>query len=222
MTLLTLTGCDEGPIGNGEIADSASAGSVVRMTCRDVSGLDTWPDGYIVALAGFDTSGEYAVISKNVTGRETILSGIPDNVDRVEVCVIDKLRKRVASLGVASVTPDVADTVRIELDRLDAGMLDAIDVTVFATTCAQCHGATGTAAAGLDLHGGHARASLLGQQSRLVPGESLVVPGNASASVLMQVLSTDLSKTWRYDHTAEVVNETTLDMVRDWIDSGAN
>ncbi|MDE7108999.1 MAG: hypothetical protein K2O49_03385, partial [Muribaculaceae bacterium] len=95
-----------------------------------------------------------------------------------------------------------------------------IETGVFATTCSQCHGATGHAAAGLDLLPEQAYAMLVGVSSTVIPDEMRVAPGDASASTLWQALATDISDAWAFSHSNLLTFEKT-GFIESWINKGA-
>ncbi|MDE6120330.1 MAG: hypothetical protein K2F63_00920, partial [Muribaculaceae bacterium] len=82
----------------------------------------------------------------------------------------------------------------------------------------QCHGASGFAAAGLDLTGPGSFSRLIGVSATKVPGALRVAPGNSNESVLYNILSTDASAAWSYDHSVEVVDPKRLELIKNWID----
>lgn len=223
--LLLLASCDDGKIYDDYVMQQED-GIVVKLT-GNISGISGWGSGYNIAVAGFG-DGEYAVISKNVTtvaGEdddevELIMSGVTSQVKTVELCAIDRLRKRVVTFK--SIACDfTADTLVFEVGDVDAGMFNAIQQSVFNVTCANCHGASNYAAAGLYLTEGKSYDALVNRGSRLLEGETLVVPGDGETSVLYKTLSSDVSSTWGYDHSVEVLSATTLDLIKGWIDNGA-
>ena len=219
-----LASCDEGDIPN-KVADVDRSGRTARLEGSVVK-ADEWPAGYSVALAGFGDADEYAMISKTVdpsalekTGTMT-LSGVPADVTSIELCVIDRLRRRVASF--VTVKCDAAGgEVVITADGTDVGPMAAVQSEVFNTTCANCHGASNHAAAGLSLLAGESHAQLVGARSTVEAESMRVVAGNPDESLLWEILSTDKSASWRYDHSVEVVSTVRLDLVRNWIMAGA-
>lgn len=223
LTVFLCGACDDGRIYETVTATSQE-GRVAKLT-GTLTGLDSWASGYNVVLAGFSEESEFAVITKSLTTTadgqvETVLSGISDEVSTVELCVVNRLRKRL--LTFQSLTPGHAtDTIRIEAGTLNVGMYATLQDKLFSTTCANCHGASTSAAAGLYLTKGKSHAALVGQPSSLYTNALLVSPGDAENSLLYQALSTDISSTWRYDHSKEVLSESMLKMLGDWIDHGA-
>ena len=217
-----LASCDEGRIYNDETIQTEEGGSAHFSGI--VAGLDTWSHDYTLALAGFEEGNDYALISKNIEtaiedGRcDVTLSGIPAEVTKIELCAIDRLRRRVATFLTADYTP-VASTLQIDAERVDISMATAIQNEIFNTTCVQCHGATGHAAAGLDLLEGNSFGNLISVPSNKIPGMDRVAPGRSSESELFLILDTDLSATWNYDHSVEVVRQEKLDLIRNWIDN---
>jgi len=229
LALLTLTACDEGRIYGSESTET-DAGLVAKAT-GTFSGLGDWADGYSVALAGFKSTSEYAIISKllpsDADGNATsvVLSGITSDVETLEICVLNRLRQRVATLAEADVSSAVNDTVYLDAGALDVSMLGAIQIGVFDQSCTACHGADGHKAAGLDLSAGNAYSDLVRVASNKVSGAYLVEPGNAEGSVLWQVLNTDVSSSWHQNH-ADMLNKERsarlLTLIEDWINEGVN
>lgn len=221
LLIFALLSCDDGRIYDTEVI-LPEEGRVVKFT-GEVIGNNNWTDKYSVVLAGFDDEGEYAIITKTVplTGKtEVVLSGISDEVTRMELCVINRLRKRIVTLQ-AFECPATTDTIRLEATPIDAGMYATIQDRLFNTTCAACHGYGERAAAGLFLTEGRSHAALVGQPSVKMPGMHLVAEGNAEESVLYQTLASEVSTGWGYDHTKEVLSPAWLELLKDWIDAGA-
>jgi hypothetical protein len=184
-----------------------------------LSGWDGWSDGMSVVLAGFEDDNDYAVISKPVTTAEGLtLSQIPESVTSVELCVINRLRQRVATFKEIDFTQQ---TATISVGTLNVSMYSCIQQSVFNTTCAHCHGGSNFAAAGLNLTEGKSYDCLVNHASRKVDGGTLVIPGNAAGSVLPQVLGSSLTSTWGYDHSKEVLDANVLSLIDSWINAGA-
>lgn len=225
-----LSACDEGRIPEKEIV-MTEEGRVAKLSCS-IKGLSTWASGYNVVIAGFKESSSYAVTSVNISSSsvqegenvDLVLSGISDEVSTIEVCVINRLRERVASFS-STEALDTSDTIRIDAGALDVSMYNAIQQTVFTPSCAACHGsAAGTPSGHLYLTEGNSYADLYDVYSTKVDNRKRVNPGNAEESVLYQVLTTDLSAGWHYDHLPLLDDDDSdnlLTLIRDWIDSGA-
>ncbi|MDE7096317.1 MAG: hypothetical protein K2O47_02365, partial [Muribaculaceae bacterium] len=219
-----LASCDEGRIYTG-FAEQTEEGGAASFS-GEVTGTGTWSAGYTIAIAGFGEDNDYAVISKNIDTAVTdgkcnvTLSGIPSYVKTIELCAIDRLRRRIATF----ISHDYnlkADTLHIDAERVDVSMANAIQTEIFNTTCIQCHGGTGHAAAGLDLIAGNSFGNLISVRARKMPGMDRVSPGKSSESELFMILATDSSAGWNYDHSVEVVRQEKIDLIRNWIDHGA-
>ena len=221
-----LSACDDGRIYS--TTTSTREGLVVVLT-GSIEGMDNWPSKYTIALAGFDEEtasvGEYAEITKAIIADDDgtlniTLNGISSDVQLIELCLLDRLRRRVATF--ASIEADTyADTLYFEVGHQDVSMINTIQQTIFSTTCANCHGASTSAAAGLYLTEGLSYSSLVGQESTKEEGLLIVDPYSSESSVLYQVLTTDLSSSWLYNHSSEVTTSALLTLVADWIDNGA-
>lgn len=220
----SVLSCDDGRIYE-ELVDVPEEGRVVQLTGH-LSGLGNWSDRYSVVVAGYDDESDYAIITKAVPQTEggevkVVLSGISDEVSRIDLCVINRLRKRMLSFR-SFECPYVADTIRLDVGTLDVGMYSSIQSQLFDKTCANCHGASTFAAAGLYLTPGKSYAALVGQPSAKFPEILLVSPGDADESLLYQTLSSSISQEWSYDHTKEVLSDEWKDIIEDWIDDGAH
>lgn len=221
---LLFTACDDGRIYE-ENAVMPEEGRIVKLTGQ-MTGIGNWSSGYSIVMAGFDDESNYAIITKAIPATENqpievVLAGINENVTHMELCVINRLRKRILTLRSFD-CPVTSDTIRLEIGTLDAGMYSTIQAQLFNTTCANCHGASTHAAAGLYLTEGKSFEALVGQSSTKEEGRMLVQPGNADESVLYRTLATNISAEWNYDHTKEVLSDEWLDVLEDWINNGAN
>ncbi len=220
--LICLPSCDEGRIYNDDTVQ-AEEGGTARFS-GEVTGADTWSNGYTLALAGFEDGNDYALISKNIETSasegvyDVTLSGIPADVSTIELCALDRLRRRVATFLCAEYSAQDG-TLQLHADGVDISMSAAIQNEIFNTTCIQCHGGTGHAAAGLDLLAGNSFRNLISVPSRKIPGIERVAPGQSSESELFLILDTDISADWNYDHSVEVVHQEKLDLIRNWIDN---
>ena len=221
---LGAASCDEGRIYNDDTVQTEEGGTA--RFAGTISGTDTWSQGYTLALAGFEEGNDYALISKNIEisgtngNYDITLSGIPGEVTSIELCAIDRLRRRVATFLSADYQPQDG-TLQISAEGVDMSMSTAIQTEIFNTTCTQCHGGSGYAAAGLDLLAGDSFGNLISIPSRKIPGMDRVAPGSSNESELFLILSSDISADWNYDHSVEVVRQEKLDLIRNWIDNGA-
>ena len=230
LTFLVFQACDDGRLNEHESPISPE-GRTVKLTAR-FTGISSWPDpSMYVVLAGFNDDSDYALVNKSVPaptveGDEItiILSGIKEQVTRVELCVINRLRKHIVSFYTIDET-QLASSNDIEVDAgtLHVGMYNTIQERVFNTTCVNCHGSATSAAAGLYLTSEKSHSAIVGVASKKLEGMNFVEPGDAGKSALYEALSTDVSITdaWHYNHTAEVVDEGILSMIRQWITHGA-
>ena len=222
--LATLASCDEGRLYDTDIVTEEEGGNA-RVTAT-ISGESSWTSGYAIAVAGFESGNEYAIISKNVEVSasdgtcDVALTGIPAEVSTIELCALDRLRRRVATFATADYKVS-GDTLRIDAGALDVSMANAIQQEIFNTTCIQCHGGSNYAAAGLHLTEGLSFESLVGVSSVKVPGKHRVEAGSSTESVMYEALAEGISSSWRYDHSVEVVKQEKLDLIRNWIDGGA-
>ena len=108
--------CDDGKIYD-ENNQTEREGGTVKLTAQ-INGIDSWPGGYSVVLAGFTPDNAFAQTAKGISQTadgtiNMVLAGIPSEVTQIEVCVINKLRKRIASFYTADYT-EQADTIRLE------------------------------------------------------------------------------------------------------------
>ena len=223
----TFTSCDDGLV--HEHYNNTIVGRTVRAI-GNISGKDTWADGYSLALAGFTDNSEYAVIMKKIVEPlsegpiDVTLAGIPDSVTSIELCTVNSLRIRVATFATLSTDNinTLSDTVPFNVGAQDVSMFNVIQKDLFNTTCANCHGGSNSAAAGLFLTDGKSYENLVNTVSKKNPEMLRVKPGDAENSILYQALFSNLSLNWHYDHTHEVLeNNKMKNILTDWITSGA-
>lgn len=220
-----ITSCDEGRIYDTPDVITKEEGGNARINA-EITGAQTWPEMYTLALAGFEDGNEYALISKNISpatsGKvcDLILTGIPSEVNTIELCALDRLRRRVASFSSTQYVP-YQDTLRISLPLTDISLPATIQRDILNTTCVQCHGGSNFAAAGLNLTEGKSFENLIDIPSVKMPGYDRVKPGNSEESMLWLILSGEASSGWKYDHSVEIVRSEPLDLLRNWIDTGA-
>ena len=216
LALLALAAsCDDGRLYADRLI-LPEEGRVVRLTAT-LDGLDTWADGYSVVLAGFGEGSDYAVIADDGTVDIT-MSGVAEEVTTLEVCAINRIRKRVATYYELDCSTLADDTLRIDAGRLDVGMFATIQQDIFDRTCTGCHGE----GRWLDLSAGASHATLVGQPSTVFEGRTRVLPGHAAESVLYTILTTDESANLATDHRTQfTLSDEQFALIEDWIDGGA-
>ena len=222
LALLALAAsCDDGRLYADRLI-LPEEGRVVRLTAT-LDGLDTWADGYSVVLAGFGEGSDYAVIAKSVQAADDgtvdiTMSGVAEEVTTLEVCAINRIRKRVATYYELDCSTLADDTLRIDAGRLDVGMFATIQQDIFDRTCTGCHGE----GRWLDLSAGASHATLVGQPSTVFEGRTRVLPGHAAESVLYTILTTDESANLATDHQTQfTLSDEQFALIDDWIDGGA-
>ena len=213
--------CDDGKIYD-ENNQTEREGGTVKLTAQ-INGIDSWPGGYSVVLAGFTPDNAFAQTAKGISQTadgtiNMVLAGIPSEVTQIEVCVINKLRKRIASFYTADYT-EQADTIRLDAGKLDAGMFNSIQTEIFNRSCTACHGGRTEPAAGLYLTEGKSYKALVDVVAdKSEEGLKLVKPGSAEESFLLVILHENIVK---YDHTNVITTSSTLTLLDDWINNGA-
>lgn len=214
--------CDDGKIYE-EKHHTEREGGTIRLTAK-IDGIDSWPGGYSVVLAGFAPDNAFAQTAKGITPMadgtiDMVLAGIPAEVNQIEICVINKLRKRIASFYMAEYEQQT-DTTQLEVGNLDVSMFNSIQQTVFDAHCIACHGTSTSAAGGLYLTEGRSYDALVNVKADLSPeGKMLVHPGEPDDSFILDIL---LSNTTRHDHSdiLSVMPEKTT-LLQSWIEGGA-
>ena len=225
--MMLTAGCDDGRIYPTD-STVATDGLNVTVDC-EIIGASGWnlSSDYHLALAAFGTDGSrYATVSSNInasngSGR-LALSSVPQESATIEVCVLDRLRKRVISFASFELAgaPVEGDTVRLSAaSPIEADLLSALQSNVFTPTCSACHGGGALPAASLSLMPGQTLGMLVGVDSHLTPAMKRVAPGLPDSSLLYRALTTDLSASWAYDHSVEVVDNDMRALLRLWIES---
>lgn len=219
MAALCMTSsCDDGRIYDEAPEQSASGGTTVRFS-GELDGASGYPQGYTVALAGFTDGSDYAEISKNLSDGQIdmTLSGVGADVTRVEVCLLNSIRKRIVTFASTEVAPD-AGIIDFDAGRLAVDHHAAIEQGVFAQSCERCHGAGGHAAAGLSLLRGESYASLVGVDSEVMPGMKRVAPGDADRSTLWLAVGTEESDSWAFSHRG-ILDADRRELILSWINN---
>ena len=151
------------------------------------------------------------------------LSGIKENITLVRLCVLDRLRRHIVTFKEVDVSK-ADERVTMDVGTLNIGMLNVIQTSFFNTTCANCHGASNRAAAGLYLTEGRSYGALVDVDSKKVEGRKLVAPGASSNSVLHMVLNQQSVEGIAMDHrdlVSEKNQTTILPLIDSWINNGA-
>lgn len=220
LTTLSLLSCDDGLIYD-DVVFTPGEGRKIKFT-GTIVGADTWAEGYALVIAGFSQD-DYAIISKSVPLSddevEVVMTGIPDEVISLELTVVNRLRRRMVTFATCDETSYSGDTLLLEVGKVDVSMFETIQQQLFNTTCANCHGASAYAAKGLYLTEGKSFDAIVGVESKIVEGMKIVEPGAPEKSLLSLILSSDLSSTWTYDHSKEVLSFDTRTMLDKWIET---
>lgn len=225
LFLMCLSACDEGRIYEKTIV-IPQEGLTVKLT-GNFSGMKEWPEKYSVVVAGFNDDSEYAIISKVVPapdvegGRiEMTLSGIDEQVSTLELCIINRLRKRVVSYYSMDELNAVGDTIYMEVGTVNVGMYNTIQEKVFDENCVACHGRSTSAAGGLFLTEGVSYDALVNVPSHVNEDMLLVAPNDVQNSFLHVVLNRNGDT--HHDHVDILSAKTSLvTLIDDWIDAGA-
>ena len=228
LTAVWLSSCDDGRI----YPETAILPEGRSVTLTGVlNGIDSWPGGYRLSISGFENADdEYADVSKVISasdltdGKVTVeLSGIKENITVVRLCILDRLRRHIYSFKDIDVSA-VSEPVMVNVGTIDVSMFNVIQQSFFSTTCANCHGASNRAAAGLYLTEGRSYAALVGIDSKKVAGKKLVEANNVKNSVLHMVLNQQAVEGISMDHR-DLVSEknelTILPVIDTWIGNGA-
>lgn len=216
LLIYAFVGCDDGKL-YPSAGDLKSEGRTVILT-GSFSGTDLDGSGFYTVLAAFEEGNEFAAVSKVVGdgAMETVLSNVEIEKGTVELCVINPLRKRVFTLASVPVTPDSPDEIRMEATFSDTEPFSLISGHIFSHDCLQCHGGSKVAAAGLDLNKEKAYAMLVGVASTVEEGKKRVEQGHPEVSTLWEAVATDISTTWKFNHSNLLSTDKT-EFIKYWI-----
>ncbi|ADV43375.1 hypothetical protein [Bacteroides helcogenes] len=225
LLVTMFASCDDGRIYEKTVV-VPEEGFTLKLT-GNISGISNWPDKYSVVIAGFGENSEYAIISKiipapSVDGGsvQVTLSGIGDDVTTLELCVLNRLRKRIVSYKTLNDLTADADTIYMDASTVDVGMYSTIQNKVFNENCVGCHGRSNFAAKNLFLTDGKSYDALVNRASNVDTEKLLVSPGSAQESFLHFVLNRNGDT--QHDHADILSTKTSLlTLIDDWIDGGA-
>jgi len=221
LPALTFCSCDEGDIVPPAVQYNKD-GRTVRLSGK-IKGLDNWSSEYSLRVASFKEGSQTPVLSKVVTaGADGVvdlrMTGISEDATKVELCVLDRLRRRVFTLSEVDIT-SVRDTVYMDVGTLDGSMFGIMQTQVFDNLCIGCHRDGTNPSAQLTLTQGKSYASLVGRPSYKDNGTVLAKPYDSGNSVLYQLLVSSPAE-WHMPH-ADIVKETSVkEFIREWIESG--
>ena len=154
-----------------------------------------------------------------------VLGNLSGQVHTVEFSITNRLRERIVTLARVQLSDysDAEDTIFVDLGQVDVSMFGALQRGVFDRACVQCHGGNGRSAANLNLTEGNAYANLVDVASTRKEGMKRVESGNASQSLLHQILAEGGADILHYNHT-EVLSsqfkdnhDGVLGLIDDWI-----
>lgn len=225
LLIATLSSCDDGRIYEKTVTAQAE-GRVLKLT-GTLAKTNSWSNGYNLVIAGFNSESEYAVISKNLPSSiedgdhfELIMPGIKEDVEEVELCVINRLRKRIITYHKIEDIQTASDTIYMTVNNLDVSMYQAIQSEIFDANCVNCHGRSTSAAAGLFLTADRSYDALVNKSSNVNNEMLLVNPGNAQQSFLHLILNENGHIA--HDHVDILsVKTELLTLIDNWINNGA-
>lgn len=222
LAAMMAAGCDEGKIYPDE-RESTEKGLTLTLTgtfegCAGYENSD-----YGIVVAAFREGEDFAVVSRPLADgdNELTLKNIDASVSSAEICVISRLRERIVTIASMPIVASESREVHFDAGRMDVRPFFIINHNILATSCVQCHGATGTSAATLNLTATESYRNLVNAPSTVMKGEVRVQPGDASASTLWQALATDMSESWKFDHSNLLTPEKS-GFIKEWIDNGAD
>lgn len=229
LLLAGLTGCDDGNI-HDDADLFVDAGYVVKMS-GTIKNMEQWGNRYQIVVAAFADQDSYPLLAKSLPVTEKAqnfkFEGINPNCESIELCVLNLINKRVATLATIYDKADdpnhkLTDTIYYKADNLDAGMYACIQNNIFTKRCAYCHGMGESPAAGLYLTENNSYKSLVGVASTKIDSLKRVEPGNAEQSMLYKVLTEYGDGCgWNYNHTRFFYGNTMSNLVKEWINNGA-
>lgn len=229
---LFLAACD-----SGDIIEQATAkdndGHTVKLTAC-VKGGSNLTDKYTLSLATFKSGDNYALTAYTIpttvdgdTEVSIVAPNVGSDISTVELVITNRLRQRVVTLASIRMDDyaDSSDTIRLDVGTVDVGMFNVIQHHVFNQSCIQCHGGNGgSGAAGLNLTEGLALTNLVDVASTRKEGVFRVVSGNATQSLLHQILAEGGEEILHYNHTEVLSSQFKNDVaaVRSFIDDWIN
>lgn len=219
--MLWFVSCDDGDI-YSNLNTISKTGKTYKVLVN-VVGAEMWPAEYNVVVAGFGTD-QFANISKNIQidgNQEIIVSGVDESVFTMEICVINRLRERIATFYEHKCIPTNNDTIVVDAGTLNVCMFNAIQTAIFNPTCVACHGGNNKAAAGLFLTPDKSYNALVNAPSKKsTSGAINVVPNDVDNSFLYNV-AIGKDNHLAFDHTNMIISYVYLDLIKSWINNGA-
>ncbi len=228
--LLVMAGCDSGDILAPAYAESEGGRTVSVQMC--VVGLHDLDASFTLALAAYAKADLYAIVQRAVpsstpdsTHLTVTLGNVGDAATSVRLVLAGILRDRRLSLREWDISSlALGDTLHADLGTLRLDTYGCLQYGLFDQACIQCHGATGKAAAGLNLSAGQAEAALVDVPATSVDGCLRVKRGSPQESLLYQVLAADSAVDLHFSHTDLILShfkeemEGVRQIVKAWIE----
>lgn len=218
---LSLFSCDSGDIYPEE--ESSDSG-VVCQAKLSFSSIASWPTVYNVVLAAYGENGEYAIVSKGISKpivNDTFTTSLPSiskACDYVAISLLNKGKREVYRFSSHRITDRERDESLINFEALGINMLayERVQAQVF-SNCANCHGASSSAAAGLFLTPERSYSAIVNVQSKKEPSKKIVESGLPTESFILDVLEGRAELHYNHANVSFNSEAEDLNLLKDWI-----
>jgi hypothetical protein len=222
LILFCFYACDSGDIYPEE--PSIGEGRSVQATFT-FTHVDSFPQGYKIALAAFQDEIEYPLVSKFIsmpTVNTTInlkLINIPNHATSVRLCLLQNDNRRLYSFYTINLPSNTTDIIITETN-INLLQYNRIQEQVF-RQCVACHGGSDHAGANLYLTPELSYSNLYTAPSQNSP-KKRVLPFNVQESFLIEVL-TEQGGLLHFNHNTGISSLKNDDIVllEEWIKNGA-
>lgn len=218
-----MQSCDSGDIYPEEKTEDETN---VDVTIKfKFSSINTFPNNYKVIFGSFKNDSPYPisskVLSKPTEGQEVSVSlnNLSADADYLALYLIQEFSNtQIYPFYKYSLENQPKEDFDIPLQNIDLAPFGRIQHQVF-SQCLQCHGGSGSAAAGLFLTEGNSYSHLVNVTAKNNAEKHLVTPNNAQNSFLMNILKGEALQN-RHSSLSSLKDDD-ITLVEQWIENGA-
>lgn len=217
-----LSGCDSGDIYPKENDN----GTDIDVTAHfRFSNTETFPENYKIVFGSFNDDLQSPISSKILSlpteGEEVNISliNIPDNATYLGLYLVhEHSNKKIYPFYVYPITNTLTEDIDLPAQNIDLATFGRIQKQVF-SQCIQCHGGSGSTAAGLFLLDDKSYAATVNVTAKNDPDKKIISPNNVPNSFLIDILKGE-ALTRQHSSLSSLKDDDAI-LIEQWIKNGA-
>lgn len=223
MASVFLSGCDSGDI---YPKDNSDNGTGIDATAHfRFTNTEAFPESYKIVFGAFNDNLQYPISSKMMSKpseNEDItisLTNIPEDATFLGLYLVHEYsNQKIYPFYVYPINKPLDEDFEIPLQSIDLAPFGRMQKQLL-SQCAQCHGGSGFAAAGLYLTDSKSYSALVGITSTRNPSKKLIAPNDIQNSFLIDILKGN-ALTNQHSSLSSLKDDD-ITLVEKWIESGA-